>query len=135
MENTEILFRELSYAVIGAAMEVHTALGPGYLEAVYQKALAYEFELRGIHYEEQKPLPVHYKSMLVGDYYADFLVDDRVIIELKAVTKLLLAHEAQAVHYLAATGIKLAILINFGDSSLKYKRIVRTNISDADKIA
>lgn len=135
MEKDKIIFRELSYKIIGAAMEVHTALGPGYLEAVYQKALSYEFDLRGIHYEEQKPLPVQYKNVLVGEYIADFLVDDQVIIEIKAVTKLLLAHEAQAVHYLTATGMQLAILINFGDSSLKYKRIVRTNISDTDKIA
>jgi GxxExxY protein len=67
MGNVEILYRELSYAITGAAMEVHKVLGPGYLEAVYQIALAYEFKLRGIKYEDQKPLPVSYRDQLVGD--------------------------------------------------------------------
>lgn len=135
MEKTEVLYRELSYAVIGAAMEVHTVLGPGYLEAVYQKALGCEFDLRGISYQEQIPLPVEYKGKLVGEYFADFLIDSLVVLEIKAVSKLIPAHEAQAHHYLAATGMQLAILINFGESSLQYRRIVRTKNLRGDKIA
>ena len=121
----EILFKELSYAIVGAAMEVHRILGPGFLEAVYGAALAHELSLRDIRFERQKRLPVHYKGQLVADYIADAVVEDQVILELKAVSKFNPAHEAQAHNYLAATGLRLAILINFGAESLQQKRIVR----------
>jgi len=121
----EILFKELSFAIIGGAMEVHNQLGPAFLEVVYQKALALEFTLRGILFEEQKVLPVHYKGQLVGEYKADFVVDGKIIIEIKSVASLAKAHEAQALHYLAATGLQLAIILNFGAPSLQYKRIVK----------
>ncbi len=106
-------------------MEVHRVLGPGFLETVYEKALAQEFDLQGIPYEKQKPLPVIYKSTVIGEYQADFVVEEKVILELKAVSALNQAHEAQAHHYLAATGLNLAILINFGAGSLQFTRIVR----------
>jgi GxxExxY protein len=121
----EILFKELSYAIVGAAMEVHRILGPGFLEAVYEAALAYELTLRGIALETQKRLPVYYKGQLVGEYIADFVVESQIILEIKAISKLTLAHEAQAHNYLAATGLRLAILLNFGAESLQQKRIVR----------
>jgi GxxExxY protein len=110
---------------VGAAMEVHRTLGPGFLEAVYEAALAHEFTLRGIPFERQKELPVYYKGQLVGHYVADFVIDGQIILELKAVSALTKAHEAQAHNYLAATGLRLAILINFGAESLQQKRIVR----------
>jgi GxxExxY protein len=122
---TKILFKELSYAVVGAAMEVHRSLGPGFLESVYEAALAHELALRGIPFEQQKRLPVQYKGQLVGDYVADFVVDGKIILELKAVSSFATAHEAQAHNYLAATGLRLAILLNFGAGSLQQKRIVR----------
>jgi len=122
---TEILFKELSYALVGAAMEVHRILGPGFLEAVYETALAHELTLRGIRFETQKRLPVYYKGQLAGDYVADLLVEDQIILEIKAVSKFNPAHEAQAHNYLAATGLRLAILLNFGASSLQQERIVR----------
>ena len=122
---TEILFKELSYAIIGAAMEVHRVLGPGFLEAVYESALAYELTLRGIRFEEQKRLPVSYKDQVLGEYMADLVIDEQIILELKAVSAISAAHEAQAHHYLAATGLKLAIILNFGAESLQQKRIVR----------
>ena len=122
---TEILFKELSYKIVGAAMEVHRILGPGFLEAVYEEALAHELTLRGIPFETQKRLPVYYKGELVGEYIADFVVADQIILELKAVSALTKAHEAQAHNYLAATGLRLAILLNFGAESLQQKRIVR----------
>lgn len=121
---TEILFKELSFLIIGAAMEVHGKLGPGFLEAVYQTALAHELTLRGIKFEQLQPLTVLYKGISVGTYVADFVVEGKIILELKAVTKLHPMHEAQAINYLAATGFKLAILINFGEDSLKYKRLI-----------
>ena len=122
---TEILFKELSYALIGAAMEVHRVLGPGFLESVYEAALAYELTLRGIHFEPQKHLPVYYKDQLLGEYIADLVIEGQIIIELKAISAISAAHEAQAHHYLAATGLKLAIILNFGAESLQQKRIVR----------
>jgi GxxExxY protein len=101
---TEILFKELSYSIIGAAIEVHNVLGSGFLEAVYQKALAYELGMRQIIFEEQKHLPVNYKCQLVGEYIADFVIDCKIILELKATNAISEAHKAQAVNYLAATG-------------------------------
>ena len=121
----EILFPELSYAVVGAAMEVHTVLGPGFLESVYETALAHELALREIPFEQQKPLPVTYKDRLVGQYAADIVVEDKIVLELKAVSRLNRAHEAQAHHYLVATGLRLAILLNFGTELVQYHRIIR----------
>ncbi len=121
----EILFKELSYAIIGAAMEVHRILGPGFLEAVYQAALAHELTLRGIRFEQFKRLPVYYKGVLVGDYEADFVVEDKIILELKAVSAFHPKHEAQALNYLTATGFRLTILLNFGTESLQHQRVVK----------
>ena len=121
----ELLYKELAYAIVGAAMEVHNQLGPGFLEAVYRKALIYELTLRGFLVEEEKPLPVYYKGQLIGEYKADLVVDGKIILEIKAVSALAKAHEAQAIHYLTATGLRLALLINFGASSLQQKRIVK----------
>ena len=106
-------------------MEVHRILGPGFLESVYEAALAHELTLRSIPFEQQKRLPVQYKGQPVGTYVADLVVDDKIVVELKAVSKLTPAHEAQAHNYLAATGLRLALLLNFGAPSLQQKRIVR----------
>lgn len=122
---TEILHKELSYAILGAAMEVHRELGPGFLEAVYEKAMVQELTLRGLPFEEQKLLPVYYKGQLIGEYRADLLVDGKIIVELKAVSALATAHLAQALHYLSATGLQLAILINFGAAALESKRVLK----------
>ncbi len=122
---SKAIYPELSYQIIGAAMEVHRILGPGFLEAVYQSALIHEFTLRGIPFEAYKKLPVTYKDKFVGEYEADFVIDGKIIIELKAVSDLHPQHEAQAINYLAATGLKLALLINFGAKSLQHKRLVK----------
>jgi GxxExxY protein len=121
----EILFKELSYAVVGAAMEVHGQLGPGFLESVYHKAMAHELELRHIPFVSHSELPVSYKGLLIGQYEADIVVDDKIILELKAVHAISPAHIAQGHHYLAATGLRLAIVINFGAGSLETKRIAK----------
>jgi GxxExxY protein len=122
----DILYKELSFAVIGAAMEVHKILGPGFLEAVYQLALEKELTLRSIPFQHQVELPVTYKGDLVGIYKADLIIDNKIVIEIKGIPKLNASHEAQALHYLAATGLQLAILINFGMSSLEYRRVVKS---------
>ncbi len=121
----EILYKELSYTITGAAMEVHRLLGPGFLEAVYQAALAHEFALRGIRFEQFKKLPVTYKGVLVGDYEADMVVEDKIILELKGVSTLHPKHQAQALNYLTATGFRLALLLNFGTDTLQHKRVVK----------
>jgi GxxExxY protein len=121
----ELLHGKLAYQIVGAAMEVHRTLGSGFLEAVYESALAHEMSLQGISFERQKRLPVKYKGQIVGDYIADFVVTESVILELKAISEIAPAHEAQLLNYLAATGIKLGILLNFGAKSLQQKRLVR----------
>ena len=107
---------ELCYKVIGSAMAVHRHFGTGYLEEVYKNALMVELEALGLHAE---------KGVRVGDYRADIIVENRLILELKAVTALCSAHEAQLVNYLNATGIDDGLLINFGSSSLQHKHKYR----------
>ncbi len=121
----EILYKELSFAVVGAAMEVHKLLGGAFLEAVYQRALAHELVLRNIPFGEQKLLPVHYKGQLVGEYRADFVVDGKIIVEIKVASAITSEHESQALNYLAVTGHRLAIIINFGAESLQHKRVIK----------
>ena len=121
----DILYQELSYAVVGAAMEVHKILGPGYLEAVYQAALAHELKLRGIEAKRKQHLPVSYKNVDVGYYVADFVGEEKIILGLKATTRLIPQHKAQAINYLTTTGFKLALLINFGEKSLNSQRVIR----------
>jgi GxxExxY protein len=122
---TEILYQDLSFQVVGAAMEVHRQLGAGFLEAVYHNALAHELTLRGIPFESKRQLPVSYKGQLVGTYEADVVVENKIVLELKSVRAIGAAHIAQAHHYLAATGLRLAILINFGTPSLETQRVVK----------
>ncbi len=122
---TELLYKELTFAVIGAAMEVHRILGPGFLESVYQAALERELNLRRILFERKVKLPVAYKDVLIGEYEADLVVDGKFIVEIKAVSKFNANHQAQAMHYLAATGMRLALLLNFGTGSLEYRRIIK----------
>ena len=121
----EILFKELSFKIIGCAMEVHRVLGPGFLEAVYLNALVQELALLDIPFEVQKHLPIYYKGKLVGEYIADIAVDNKIILELKAVSRLNPSHIAQGLNYLTATGLRLAIIINFGAGSLQSQRVVR----------
>jgi len=121
----ELLYKELTFAIIGAATEVHRILGPGFLETVYQSALARELTLRGIHFEQQVHLPVSYKDVLVGEYIADFIIDGKLIVEIKAVSNFNSQHQAQAMHYLTATGCRLALLLNFGTGSLEHRRVIK----------
>ena len=112
---------EICYKIIGAAMAVHRHFGPGYLEEVYKNAMMVELEAAGLRSEKEVPIEVAYKGIRVGDYRADIVVENRLILELKAVTALNAAHEAQLVNYLNATGIDDGLLINFGAASLQHK--------------
>jgi len=118
--------QELTQKIIGAAFEVHRELGPGFLEKVYETALAREMETRGLPARPQAEITVHYKGQPVGVYYADILVDGKVICEIKATETLASAHEAQLLHYLKATGIQVGLLLNFGSQRVQVKRLVRS---------
>lgn len=121
---TEFLFKELTHLIIGASMEVHRILGAGYLESVYHAALAYELSLRKVQFAQEVKLQVKYKNIIVGDFRADFIVDDKVIVEIKAINTLTDADVAQIINYLHTSGKRVGLLINFGKSSLEYRRFV-----------
>jgi len=121
----EIKLNELSEKIIGAAFEVSNILGVGFLEKVYENALNVELKLRGVQTQQQAPLKVYYKDELVGDYFADILVEDEIIIELKTVKEFDDIHIAQCLNYLKITGLKLCLLINFSKPRVDIKRIVR----------
>jgi GxxExxY protein len=116
---------DLIKQVIGAAHKVHNTLGAGFLEKVYEKALTIELKKLGLSVENQYPITVYYDDEIVGDYFADLFVEDCLIIELKAVENLAVAHEKQLVNYLTATDIDDGLLINFG-SSVVVKRKYKT---------
>jgi GxxExxY protein len=115
---------DITSKIIGAIYEVHSILGPGFLEAVYQKALVKELLLRGLFLEEQKELRVLYKGEEVGLYFPDILVENQVVIELKAVDALKPVHQAQLINYLKATGMRVGLLVNFGSARAEFKRMV-----------
>jgi len=114
-----------TYAIIGAALEVHKELGSGFLEAVYQEALEREFTYQEISYKSQHPVRIEYKGKpLKKTYEPDFICYDDVIVEIKALDKLSGVEQAQIINYLKATGLKIGLLINFGSKSLEHKRFV-----------
>jgi GxxExxY protein len=119
-------YQELTENIIKAAYTVHNTLGYGFLEKVYQNALVIELAKRGIKADGEKPIKVFYEGQIVGDYVCDLIVDDKVILELKAVKELNDIHEVQLVNYLKATGVEVGLLINFGPS-VKIKRRVFDN--------
>jgi GxxExxY protein len=118
---------EIAHQIIGASIEVHRLLGPGFLESVYEKALAYELQLRGLKVERQKDILVPYKDIQIEGQRLDLLVGGRVIVELKTVEALAPIHQAQLLSYLKATKLRLGLLINFNVMVLKdgVKRLVR----------
>lgn len=115
----------LTRTIIGAAMRVHNVLGPGFLESVYQNALARELQLRAVPAECERPLTVRYRGAVVGEFAADMLVAGAVLVENKAVRAIAPAHEAQLVNYLTATGVAVGLLFNFGAERLELRRKFR----------
>ena len=116
---------ELTGKIIGCAMKVHRTLGGGFLESVYQNALAYELQRSGLQAECEVPIKVFYDGVDVGEFFADILVDKQIIVENKAVEQLNPAHEVQLVNYLTATTYNVGLLFNFGAASLQYKKKFR----------
>ena len=111
--------------VMACAVNIRKHLGPGYLESVYKNAMLVELEKNGLAYEVEKPINVYYENVLVGEFKADIVVEGSLILELKAVNSLHVAHEIQLVNYLTATGIDDGLLINFGSEELQFKRKFR----------
>ncbi len=122
---TELLYKEFVYDVIGCAMEVHSELGPGFLESVYEEALTILFKQKKLPYEQQKKIRIKFQGKYLSkEFFADLIVDEKIILELKAASQLKLKDEAQLINYLKTTGIKVGLLINFGEEKLKWKRFV-----------
>jgi len=119
------LHGEVTEQVIGAAFEVWKVLGYGFLEKVYENALMVELRLRGIAAEQQHGIDVRYKGVVIGQYAADVLVENKIVVELKAEREYNPKHEAQLLNYLKATGIKVGLLLNFGEKKCEFKRLVK----------
>ena len=119
-----MLEEELTYKIRGCVFEVYKELGSGFLEKVYENALMIELRKQGLKCESQVPLNVSYKSNIVGEYVVDVLVEGKIVLELKAVSKLLPVHEAQVLNYLKATGIKIGLLVNFTHPKASIKRYI-----------
>jgi len=122
--STNIIYRDLSYQIMGAIFEVHKELGPGFLESVYHKALVEEFSKRGMKVDTQKAINLVYKDKKIGVHRLDLVVDDKVVVELKAVERFSIHHKAQLTSYLKASGYKLGILVNFSKSKAEYQRVL-----------
>ncbi|MFH1371976.1 MAG: GxxExxY protein [Planctomycetota bacterium] len=123
----QLVHSGLTGDIIGAAMEVHSYLGPGFLESVYEESLACEFELRKIRFERQKTFSVFYKGRAVKTFIADFVADNTVIVEIKAIKEIGEIEKLQVINYLKASGLEVGLLFNFGAKSLDYKRLIETN--------
>ncbi|MCF8335512.1 MAG: GxxExxY protein [Bacteroidales bacterium] len=121
----DLIHKQESYKIIGICMDVHNQLGPGFLEIVYKDALEYEFQNLKIPYEREKRYVVNYKNkILPHKFQADFVVFDRIILEVKAVSGITEKFVALAVNYLKVSGLKLSLIVNFGELKLNYKRVV-----------
>ena len=121
----KIIYKEESYKIIGICMEVHRILGKGHSEVVYKDALEYEFQKAKIPYSREKQYKIQYKEIVLPHHYnADFVVYDKIILEVKAIECLTNSNIKQTLNYLAASKLKLGLLVNFGEDSLSYKRIV-----------
>lgn len=123
-KTVKLLEKKLTEKILGATFTIHNSLGYGFLEKVYENALAVELAQAKVAVKQQKAIPVKYRNAVVGDYIADLVVEGRVILEIKAARQLDSAHEAQLLNYLKATGIRVGLLLNFGRSKLQFKRFV-----------
>jgi len=121
----DLLYKDLSYKVIGCCMEVHKLLGKAFNEIVYGDALEIELKLQHINYKREESYQITYKDVLLPHFYkADFVIENKIILEIKALSKIESQHISQTLNYLAASKIKVGIIVNFGELSLKYKRLI-----------
>ena len=118
-------YRELTEKIIGCAYRVYNKMGFGFLESVYEKCMLIELTKTNLFVESQKPITVHYENEVVGEFIADIIVNDTIILELKSVRQIILAHEVQLVNYLVATGKPVGLIINFGERKVEIKRKIK----------
>lgn len=131
--HTDLKYHDITEKVIGASFEVHSFLGNGFQEVIYQRALAYEFEKNGLSFEREIEQHIYYKDILtpIGTRRADFVIEQKVLVEIKAVIEMNDAHIAQTLNYLKAYKFEVGLLINFGSKSLTFKRLVLTSSTSA----
>jgi GxxExxY protein len=128
----DLKYGEITKVILGCAFEVIKELGAGFLESVYQKALLFALLEKGLAVKNQHPIKVWFRGHKVGDYYADLFVEEKILVELKAVKSIAPEHQAQVINYLHATGIEVGLLINFGNPKLEYKRFTRSKEFNID---
>ena len=133
MINEDYKYSEITSKIIGAAMRVHSALGNGFQEVIYQRALKIEMSDTGLNFFREQELPIYYKNQQIGKRRVDFLVENVVSVELKALTELEDVHLAQAINYLEAYDLEVGLLINFGGKSLEYKRVVNRKFNQKNQ--
>jgi GxxExxY protein len=127
LRRDDLVYPELSYEIIGCAYEVLDELGPGHMEKIYQKALAIVLSTKNIKFKEQVYYPVKFRSKLIGKGFLDFLIEEKIIVELKKDNRFSKTNIEQVFNYLKLSGLSLAILINFTKEGIKFKRIINTN--------
>jgi GxxExxY protein len=123
-----MLYEDITRQIIAAAMKVHTALGNGFQEVIYQRAMAIELPLHNLAFEREKEMPIFYRDQQIGTRRVDFFVEGRIMLELKAILQLEDVHLAQAINYLEAYQMEVGLLINFGAKSLEFKRVYNNKI-------
>ena len=132
MDEKNYKHADITGKIIGVAMKVHSTLGNGFQEVIYQRALAIEMEKQGIAFQRELEMPIFYDEQEIGMRRVDFLVEGKVMVELKALTKLEDVHLAQAINYLEAYKLEAGLLLNFGGKSLQYRRVVKSKVRTAD---
>ena len=128
MAEKEYKYSDMTRKIIGAAMKVHSTLGNGFQEVIYQRALAIEMAEQGLAFQRELEMQIYYRGKEIGTRRVDFLVEDKVMVELKAVSVMEDVHLAQAINYLEAYGLEIGLLINFGAKSLGYRRVINSKI-------
>jgi GxxExxY protein len=123
----ELIHNELVYKIIGFAMKFHKTLGVVFLESVYENAIIFKMRLQHIIFQSQKKYPVNYKGKVIKDFICDLIIENKIVVELKAIKQLGSIERAQIINYLKVTGHQLGLIINFGEKSLNYERIILTN--------
>lgn len=124
LQRDDLVYPELSYDIVGCAYDVYNEIGPGHLEKYYQSAMATAFKLKGLSYQEQVYHPLKFKNKIIGKSFLDFVVEEKVVIELKRTERYSKSHMDQVLNYLKLSDLKLALLINFSDSEVSFKRVL-----------
>jgi len=124
LNSMELIHKELTYKIIGCAFEVHKELGPGFLESAYEEAMKVELKNANLKADSQKSFPLIYKGVRIKDFYCDLVIEDKVVLELKAIKRITDIERAQLLNYLKVTGLRVGLIVNFGETSLKHERMV-----------